>query len=131
MKGDCVSDEHNESMNNWREEVLKEHCGEQDQLDAASNEGMDGPDFPVEVGVGGLDLTNEQFVDAALTQPYDQLVVAAEELKRHQLYIIAARETVNEWERTPHLIDPRYLSVVKDILDTAERLVGITYKPND
>jgi hypothetical protein len=84
----------------------------------------------VTVGVAGLDLNADEFVDAALSYKRGCLVEAVDELKGHQLYIIAARETVNEWENHPTLINPGYLAVVKDILSTAERILGICYEPS-
>lgn len=81
----------------------------------------------VEVGVAGLNLAPDQFVDALHEQPRDALEAAAAELKQHQIYIIHARDTVNGWKDQEHLINPGYLHVVEDILATAERVLGISW----
>jgi hypothetical protein len=100
-------------MSDWREEVLEEHQGaEPDQV----------------IDIVGLDMSRDQFVDAALSHERQKLLDAVDELKRHQLYILAARETVNEWSQYPDKITPAYLGVVQDILATAEKVLGISYE---
>lgn len=72
--------------------------------------------------------TNDELIDAAgdlMQARPESLNAAIDEIRQHRNYLRVARETVDDWENYPELINPSYLAVVKDILETAERLAGI------